>query len=66
MANKVQNFFKSCNMWTSNQHVMDWAVWQNAYWYQDFKQNRKIISKKANRKNKKAMNSISIKISKNH
>ncbi len=21
---------------TGNQHLMDWAVWENAYWYQDF------------------------------
>lgn len=21
---------------TGNQHIMDWAVWENAYWYQDF------------------------------
>ena len=21
---------------TSNQHLFDWAVWENAYWYQDF------------------------------
>lgn len=21
---------------TSNQHIMDWSVWLNAFWYQDF------------------------------
>jgi hypothetical protein len=21
---------------TSNQHINDWTIWQNAFWYQDF------------------------------
>ena len=36
---------------TSNQHVMDWAVWLNSYWYQDFPLGKRKEEEKRTSKN---------------
>lgn len=38
---------------TSNQHTMDWAVWQNAFWFQDFQLRKKENNEKNNKENNK-------------